>query len=298
MANPKAEAACAARAGRRRRDEQEAGAPLRGDATGRDCRRPPTMLTFEQRGRNGGGGMSASVALLFGVHAHQPAGNFPHVLEEAHARCYRPFLEICYRYPQFRFALHFSGPLLDYLFRQHAGDMVLLARMVERGQVELFGAGDAEPVLASIPNRDRLGQIAKLSQKLGAHFGRTPQGAWLTEQVWEATVVPALADCGIRYVTVDDYHFLASGKSAAELDGYFTTEEDGRRLDLFPISEALRYRIPFALAAESVAYLEGLAREPGPAAAIYFDDIEKFGIWPETYEWVYEIGRASCRERV
>jgi 4-alpha-glucanotransferase len=234
--------------------------------------------------------MTVSVALLFGVHAHQPAGNFPHVLEEARARCYRPFLETCYRYPEFRFALHFSGPLLDYLFRQHAADIALLARMVERGQVELFGGGDAEPVLAAIPNRDRLGQIAKLSQKLGARFGRAPEGAWLTERVWEATVVPALADCGIRYVTVDDYHFLASGKSAAELDGYFTTEEDGRRLDLFPISEALRYRIPFALAADTVAYLEGLAREPGRAAAIYFDDIEKFGIWPETYEWVYEKG--------
>ena len=234
--------------------------------------------------------MSASVALLFGVHAHQPAGNFPHVLEEAHERCYRPFLETCYRFPQFRFALHFSGPLLDYLFRQHSADMALLARMVERGQVELFGAGDTEPVLAAIPNRDRLGQIARLSRKLSARFGRAPQGAWLTERVWEATVVPALVDCGIRYVTVDDYHFLASGKSAAELDGYFTTEEDGRRLDLFPISEALRYRIPFALAADTVAYIESLAREPRPGAAIYFDDIEKFGIWPETYAWVYEKG--------
>jgi hypothetical protein len=234
--------------------------------------------------------MSASVALLFGVHAHQPAGNFPHVLEEAHARCYRPFLETCYGYPEFRFALHFSGPLLDYLLQQHAGDMALLARMVERGQVELFGAGDAEPVLAAIPHRDRLGQISSLSRKLQAQFGRTPQGAWLTERVWEATVVPALVDCGIRYVTVDDYHFLASGRPAAALDGYFTTEEDGRRLDLFPISEALRYRVPFALAEESVAYLEGLARETESAAAIYFDDIEKFGIWPETYEWVYEKG--------
>jgi hypothetical protein len=234
--------------------------------------------------------MSASVSLLFGVHAHQPAGNFPHVLEDAHQRCYRPFLETCYRYPEFRFALHFSGPLLDYLFREHASDMALLARMVERGQVELFGAGDAEPVLAVISNRDRLGQIAKLSQNLAARFGRTPQGAWLTERVWEATVVPALADSGIRYVTVDDYHFLTSGRTVAELDGYFTTEEDGRRLDLFPISEALRYRIPFALAEESVAYLEGLAREEAGTAAIYFDDIEKFGIWPETYAWVYEKG--------
>lgn len=234
--------------------------------------------------------MSASVSLLFGVHAHQPTGNFQEVLEEAHARCYRPFLETVYRYPEFRFALHFSGPLLDYLLRQHAADMALLARMVERGQVELFGAGDAEPVLAVIPHRDRLGQVAKLSRKLSASFGRTPQGAWLTERVWEATVVPALVDCGMRYAIVDDYHFLASGKSAPDLDGYFTTEEDGRRLDLFPISEALRYRIPFALAEESVAYIEGLARESGPAAAIYFDDIEKFGIWPETYAWVYEKG--------
>ena len=234
--------------------------------------------------------MSASVALLFGVHAHQPAGNFPQVLEDAHARCYRPFLETCYRYPQFRFALHFSGPLLDYLLQQHSGDMALLTRMVERGQVELFGAGETEPVLAAIPHRDRLGQIARLSRKLSAQFGRAPQGAWLTERVWEATVVPALVDCGIRYVTVDDYHFLASGKAAAELDGYFTTEENGRRLDLFPISEALRYRVPFALAEETVAYLESLARESGSAAAIYFDDIEKFGIWPETYDWVYEKG--------
>jgi len=234
--------------------------------------------------------MSASVALLFGVHAHQPAGNFPHVLEEAHERCYRPFLETCFRYPEFRFALHFSGPLLDYLLREHAGDMALLTRMVQRGQVELFGAGDTEPVLAAIPHRDRLGQIIRLSQKLSTQFSRIPQGAWLTERVWEATVVPALVDCGIRYVTVDDYHFLASGKAAAELDGYFTTEEDGRRLDLFPISEALRYRVPFALATESVAYLESLAREQNAAAAIYFDDIEKFGIWPETYEWVYEKG--------
>ncbi|MEI8257559.1 MAG: alpha-amylase/4-alpha-glucanotransferase domain-containing protein, partial [Deltaproteobacteria bacterium] len=41
---------------------------------------------------------------------------------------------------------------------------------------------------------------------------------------------------------------------------------------------------------DTVGYIESLAREQGSAAAIYFDDIEKFGIWPETYEWVYEKG--------
>jgi hypothetical protein len=105
--------------------------------------------------------------------------------------------------------------------------------------------------------------------------------------VWEATVVPALADANMAYVTVDDYHFLCSGKRSEDLNGFFTTEEDDRKLDLFPISEALRYRIPFTPAYEVVSYLESLAQEGKHAAAIYFDDIEKFGIWPETYEWVY-----------
>ncbi len=231
-----------------------------------------------------------TVSLLFGVHAHQPVGNFPEVVDDAHRRCYQPFLHVLHRYPEFRFAVHFSGWLLDYLYEKFPQDMALLTEMVQRGQVEMFGGGDTEPVLAVIPYRDRIGQIIKLSDKLEARMGVRPHGAWLTERVWEATVVPALADSKIEYVTVDDYHFLCSGKRSHELNGYFTTEEDGRKLDLFPISEALRYRIPFSPAHEVVPYLESLARSEVQAAAVYFDDIEKFGIWPETYQWVYERG--------
>ncbi|WP_394808183.1 alpha-amylase/4-alpha-glucanotransferase domain-containing protein [Nitrosomonas sp.] len=237
--------------------------------------------------------MSQPVSLLFGVHAHQPVGNFPSVLTDAHLRCYKPFLQVLYRYPDFRFAVHFSGWLLDYLMQHYPEDMALLREMVMRKQVELFGAGDTEPVLAVIPNRDRIGQIQTFSNKLAAKLGQRPQGAWLTERVWESTVVPALADCGIRYVIVDDYHFLCAGRAPAELNGFFTTEEDTRTLDLFPISENLRYKIPFSPVEETIAYLESLAdnhSSHSSAAAIYFDDIEKFGIWPETYQWVYEKG--------
>ncbi len=227
--------------------------------------------------------------LLFGVHAHQPVGNFPEVIEEAHRRCYLPFLQTLHRFPEFRFSAHFSGWLLDILYQRFPEDMALLTEMVERGQTELFGGGDCEPVLAAIPARDRIGQLDCLSKKLERQFGQRPRGAWLTERVWEATVVPALADSGINYVAVDDYHFLCTGRQMTELDGFFTTEEDGRTLDLFPISETLRYRLPFSPAADAIAGLEKLAAE-GRDAAVYFDDIEKFGIWPETYEWVYEKG--------
>lgn len=234
--------------------------------------------------------MAKSVALLLGVHAHQPVGNFSYVLDDAHVRCYGPFLRVLYQYPDFHFAFHCSGWLMEYLLQQYPQDLILLKEMVARGQAELFGAGYTEPVLAAIPSRDRVGQITQLSNYLKKKLGQVPQGAWLTERVWEATVVPALADSGIKYVTVDDYHFLCTGKQAHELNGFYTTEEDGRELDLFPISEPLRYRLPFSPAQEVVSYLESLADDSGRAAAVYFDDIEKFGIWPETYEWVYEKG--------
>jgi hypothetical protein len=233
--------------------------------------------------------MTHPVTLLLGVHAHQPVGNFPEVIEDAHQRCYKPFLETLYNYPDFRFAAHFSGWLLDWLRERHPNDMNLLAQMVKRGQVELFSSGDTEPVLAAIPHCDRVGQLNTLNDKLAAWTSVKPSGAWLTERVWESAVVPALAETGIGYVTVDDYHFFCTGKSSEELDGYFSTEEDGTRLDLFPISEALRYRLPFSPAHEVIGYLEHLA-DQGQSAAIYFDDIEKFGIWPETYDWVYNRG--------
>jgi hypothetical protein len=233
--------------------------------------------------------MTRPISLLFGVHAHQPVGNFPAVIEEAHFRCYRMFLQTVERYPQFRFSVHFSGWLLDWLMAEYPEDMARLETMTRRGQVEWFGSGDCEPVLAAIPHRDRLSQIKVLSDKIERLFGQRPRGAWLTERVWESAVVPSLADSGIRYVAVDDYHFLCAGERGGRLDSYFTTEEDDRRLDLFPISEQARYRLPFSPADQAVAWLEQLARE-GHRAAIYFDDIEKFGIWPETYHWVYEQG--------
>jgi len=231
--------------------------------------------------------MSRPGSLLFGVHAHQPMGNFPEIVDKIHAQCYRPFLTTLHRYPAFRFSAHFSGHLLDYLHEYFPEDMRLLTEMVARGQVEMFGAGYAEPILAAIPHRDRVGQIEHLSRMIDHRYGRRPTGAWLTERVWESTVVTALADCGISYVVVDDYHFLCTGIRAEELLGFYSTEEDERRIDIFPISEALRYRLPFAPPTDAAAYIEEMIASTDGSAAIYFDDIEKFGAWPDTYEWVY-----------
>ncbi len=235
--------------------------------------------------------MTQKIPLLFGVHAHQPVGNFPEVVDDAVVRCYQPFLETLYRFPDFAFAFHSSGWLLDYLGRHHAPVMHLLQEMVARGQVELVGAGDTEPVLASIPHQDRLGQLKAMKERLERNFGQCPQGAWLTERVWDPSSVPALVESGIRYVVVDDYHFLCAGLETADLGHFYRTEESGQPIDVFPISEALRYRLPFSEVAEAVAYIASIGQgSQHGIAAIYFDDIEKFGLWPDTYDWVYSQG--------
>jgi alpha-amylase len=61
-------------------------------------------------------------------------------------------------------------------------------------------------------------------------------------------------------------------------------------LAVFPDSEPLRYMIPFRAPHESIDYLGQLAaRHPG-AVAVFGDDGEKFGAWPETYKTCYEEG--------
>ena len=53
--------------------------------------------------------------LLFAIHNHQPVGNFDSVFAAAYERCYRPFVDICGEFPNVQVALHYTGPLLEWI---------------------------------------------------------------------------------------------------------------------------------------------------------------------------------------
>ena len=89
-------------------------------------------------------------------------------------------------------------------------------------------------------------------------------------------------------MVVDDYHLLTSGINTVNHNGYFLTEDGGETIALFPINQALRYAIPFYSLEKTENILESFSNIDGKNAAIIFDDGEKFGIWPKTYETVYE----------
>ncbi|NNM05613.1 MAG: DUF1926 domain-containing protein, partial [Gemmatimonadetes bacterium] len=98
-----------------------------------------------------------------------------------------------------------------------------------------------------------------------------------------------LARAGVEYVLVDDRHFVAAGFSRDQLHLPFRTESGGRSLGVFAIDEHLRYFLPFHPPEDTVDYVRQL-QASGRRLAVAADDIEKFGGWPGTREWVYEKG--------
>ena len=227
------------------------------------------------------------VSLLLGIHMHQPVDNFGESVDEAIELCYAPFFETMTKYPDFKFAVHCSGWLLDQIKQKHPEIFSDMKKLTKAGAIEWVSAGYYEPVLSAIPSRDRQAQISKLNTYITKNLKAEPKGLWLTERVWESSLIPDLHASGIEYAVVDDYHFLSSGFDASQMDGYYETEEGGYPLALFPISQALRYALPFFSVERAIDAILNCHKDEN-SAAIIFDDAEKFGLWPKTHEWVYE----------
>ncbi len=223
--------------------------------------------------------------MIFGIHCHQPVGNFESVIVKAFNRAYKPFIKAVYRSSNFKFALHFSGVLLEWIKERERELFDLIGRLIADGRCEPIVSGFYEPILAVIPREDRIEQVMMAKEWIIREWGVEPKGLWLTERVWDSSILVDLVSCGIEFVVVDDYHLISSGIPEDKVKGYFITEKDGFRLKVFPINEKLRYLIPFRPVSEVSNFLSTKT-----GTLLIFDDGEKFGIWPSTYKWVYEDG--------
>jgi len=232
------------------------------------------------------------------LHNHQPVGNFDDVFADATDSAYEPMVAALERHPKIRLALHYTGPLLDWLRAHRQGLLRRVQSLVGSGQVEVLTGGYYEPVLAIIPDADKRGQIEKLTRAVADEFGAAAEGLWLAERIWEPHLARAIGETGVRYVIVDDTHFHAVGLEDRQLFGYYVTEEQGVSLAVFPSLRKLRYLIPWAAPEEVVAYLRTVAdedvRTEGRTApldlALMGDDGEKFGLWPTTHALCWKRG--------
>jgi hypothetical protein len=229
-----------------------------------------------------------SCKFIFCLHNHQPVGNFDHVFEWAYRDCYNKTIDILSEYPEFRFAIHNSGSLLEWIDARHPEFMDKIRKLTERGQIEVIGGGFYEPILSIISESDIRGQINLMQDFCGKKFGARPKGFWTAERVWDPDIPRLVSGSGLGYTILDDNHFRYAGIEEDELHGYFITERLGHVLRIFPIDRFLRYSIPFRQPEETVNYFKERADRLGDSAFLYGDDGEKFGVWPDTFKWVFE----------
>lgn len=228
--------------------------------------------------------MAPRISLALAIHNHQPVGNFGWVIAEVYDQAYRPMLDALDRHPGVRVALHYTGPLLDWLRAERPEFLERLTALVRREQVELLGGGYYEPVLASLPERDRVGQLKRMADEIERIAGRRPRGAWLAERVWEPDLPTSLVAAGYGWTIVDDNHFRAAAIPEDQHWGPHTTDDQGKLLTVFASEKGLRYRIPFGEVDEVIRYLRSQATEDGGRIGMMGDDGEKFGAWPTTWE--------------
>ncbi|MDG2359819.1 MAG: DUF1926 domain-containing protein [Planctomycetaceae bacterium] len=232
----------------------------------------------------------SQLRLALVIHNHQPIGNFDNIFEQAYQDSYKPFLDLLAEFPSLAITLHNSGSLLEWLVEHRPEYLDQIRELADRGQIEIIGGPFYEPILASIPQRDRIGQIQQYSKYLENLFGQPVRGMWVPERVWEQSFARDIVDAGIEYTVLDDAHFRSAGHTSDELTSYFLTEDEGRLLQIFPVSEPLRYAIPFDDVHKSIEILhEQFERNPS-SVAVFGDDGEKFGTWPGTKEAVFEEG--------
>jgi len=234
--------------------------------------------------------MSPAVRLVFVLHDHQPVGNFDGVIEQAYLDSYLPFLELLERHPGIRLTLHTSGPLAEWFDCNHPEYLDRVAQLVAERQIEIMGGAFYEPVLAMLPARDRIGQIRMSTEWLNRRFQTKVTGMWVAERVWDPGMTRDIAAAGIEWTILDDSHFKAAGLTDDQLDRYWLTEGDGATLSVFPVSEHLRYVIPFGAPEATIDHLRFLASRRSGALAVFGDDGEKFGVWPDTRKTCFDDG--------
>ena len=244
--------------------------------------------------------MGATVSLALVIHNHQPVGNFGWVIEDVYEHAYSPMLHALERHPGIRLGLHYSGPLLQWMEANRPEAIAQLRALVDRGQVEIIGGGYYEPILVTLPDRDRRGQLIRMGDELEAIFGRRPAGAWLAERVWEPSLAYDLAAAGYDWTVLDDNHLRAASIREDEMWTAFTTDDRGRRLTVFGTEQGLRYRIPFQPVEDLISYLRARATPDGRFIGMMGDDGEKLGSWPGTFEycWSREHWVDRCFEAI
>src|SRR5258708_4395736 len=252
--------------------------------------------------------MSCRIRLVLALHDHQPIGNFDGVFEAAYQDSYWPFLDVLETYPEIPVALHTSGSLLEWLVERHPEYIDRIRMLADRGQIEIIGGPFYEPILATIPRRDRVGQIAAYTTFLEKLFGAQVRGMWVPERVWEQAFAGDITEAGIEYTIpfADPQETIDYLRQIAERfpDSVVTFGDDGEKFGTWPGTKKHIYedrwihRFLDALKANSdwirISTLAEVVDNVAPIGKVYLPDAS----YREMTEWALPVSRQIEYQRL
>ena len=268
----------------------------RSTPSGCTCRRPGSRssgATPEPVGRRRPADRrGARISLALALHNHQPVGNFGWVFAEVFEQAYEPMVAALERHPGVRLSLHYTGPLLEWLVAERPDFIDRLRALADRGQVEILGGGYYEPVLASLPERDRIGQLRRMGDELEAPL-RPATGRRVAGRAGLGAGPADLAGRRrLRWTILDDAHFRAAAIPEERPVGAVHDRGPGppaaRLRDR--AGPALPHPVPRRRARSSTTCATTRPRR-GDRVGMMGDDGEKFGAWPSTWEHCWGEGR-------
>ena len=235
-------------------------------------------------------------------------GNFGWVIEDVYEHAYEPMLGALERHPTVRAGAALHGPAARVDGTPSSPSSIdRLRALVERDQVEILGGGLYEPILVSLPERDRVGPArAHARRGRSACSARRRAARGSPSASGSRRCRPTSPTAGYEYTVLDDNHLRGAFVPEDAMWGTYTTDDQGKLLTIFGTEQGLRYRIPWQPVDELIDYLRDATRPTtASASGSMGDDGEKFGAWPGTHElcwgkeeWVDALLRGARGERV
>ena len=159
-------------------------------------------------------------------------------LEEIYEKSYKPFLRTVHR-NRLPVTMYYSGELMSWILDKHDGMQMLVNDIVKGRKIEFLGGGYYSPLFSLIPRKDRVSQIEMMTTDIRKRFGRRPRGMWITEKVWEPSMPMTMNNAGMEFSFIDEEFFEDAGLFNGELYRPCITEDQGKQVVLFPVSNRL-----------------------------------------------------------
>ncbi len=160
-------------------------------------------------------------------------------MDRRYEKAIEPLVQALEQNERLSFAVYLAGRLLDHAVAHRPKLLGRLSALCQQGRLELLGGAFYSPVLASIPERDAVGQLRFTTNWLKRNLNFIPTGAWLSLRAWDPTLPGVLAQSGVRYTVVDDALFYGSGLQPSSVHGHFVNHRAGNSVSLFPIDRRL-----------------------------------------------------------